>query len=378
MRTGWLWHEIYAWHDTGNAAGYLSGPGLQPFRHFESPESKARLASLVEVSGMLEHLTRVTATPASEQDLLRVHTDEHVESMRRQSEDPRGGDMGDGLSPFAQGGYDIARWAAGGTISAIKAVVTGEVDNAYALVRPPGHHARPDTGMGFCMFANIAIGIEYARQNLGVGRVAVVDWDVHHGNGTEACFENDPEVLTISLHQNGNFPADTGKVEHRGTGDGFGAAINIPLPAGSGDGAYQYALEHVVAPALRRFAPDLIIVACGFDSSNADPLGKMLLTSTSYSAMTNTMMELAEELCEGKLVISHEGGYSPVYVPFCGLAVLETLSGQRSGINDPYAATWDALPDQALAPAQKALVDRVATLVDEVPSPATSTLSTGA
>lgn len=378
MSTGWLWHEIYAWHDTGTAAGYLSGPGLQPFGHFESPESKARLASLVEVSGLVDRLIRVPATPATEEDLLRVHTKEHVESMRRQNDDLRGGDMGDGLSPFAQGGYDIARWAAGGTISAVEAVMTGRVDNAYALVRPPGHHARPDTGMGFCMFANIAVAIEHARANLGLTRVAVVDWDVHHGNGTEACFESDPSVLTISLHQDGNFPADTGKITHRGLGAGEGSALNIPLPAGSGDGAYRYALEQVVAPALRRFQPELILVACGFDSSNADPLGRMLLTSTSYAAMTRTMMSLADELCEGRLVISHEGGYSPVYVPFCGLAVLETLSGELSGVTDPYAATWDALPDQRLTTTQRQLVDSVAQLVTDVPTTVSATVPTGA
>lgn len=376
MSTGWLWNEIFAWHDTGTAAGYLSGPGLQPFRHFESPESKTRLASMVEVSGIGERLTTVAASPASEEDLLRVHTREHVESMRTQSQDPRGGDMGDGLSPFAHGGYDIARWAAGGAMSAVRAVVTGEVGNAYALVRPPGHHARPDTGMGFCMFANIAIAIEHARAELGVRRVAVVDWDVHHGNGTEACFETDAEVLTISLHQDGNFPADTGKVEHRGSGDGVGAAINIPLPAGSGEGAYCYAMDEVVVPALRRFRPELIIVACGYDSSNADPLGKMLLTSSSYRKLTRSMMDVADEVCDGKLVVSHEGGYSPVYVPFCGLAVLETLSGEATDFTDPYAATWDALPGQPMTPAQQELVDRAAALVVDVPQP--STVPTGA
>lgn len=376
MSTGWLWHEIFAWHDTGTAAGYLSGPGLQPFRHFESPESKTRLASMVEVSGIGDRLTTISATPATEEDLLRVHTSAHVDSMREQSQDPRGGDMGDGLSPFAQGGYDIARWAAGGAMSAVRAVVTGEVDNAYALVRPPGHHARPDTGMGFCMFANIAIAVEHARNELGVGRVAVVDWDVHHGNGTEACFESDPDVLTISLHQDGNFPADTGKVEHRGTGDGLGVAINIPLPAGSGEGAYLYAMDEVVVPAVRRFRPELIIVACGYDSSNADPLGKMLLTSSSYRALTVTMMDLADEVCEGKLVVSHEGGYSPIYVPFCGLAVIETLIGEQTDISDPYAPAWDALPGQPLTTAQRELVDTVAELVADVPQP--STVSTGA
>lgn len=369
MKTGWLWHEIYAWHDTGTAAGYLVGQGLQPFNHFESAESKARFASLVEVSGIVRHLTRIEASPASEEDLLRVHTDDHVRSMQRQSADPRGGDMGDGLSPFGHGGYDIGRWAAGGVIAAVEAVVRGDVDNAYALVRPPGHHAVPDSGMGFCMFANIAVAVEYARSNLGVSRVAVVDWDVHHGNGTEACFEDDPNVLTISLHQDGNFPPDTGKILHRGTGAGYGTALNVPLPAGSGHGAYAYAFEQVVLPAIQTFRPELIVVASGFDSSNADPLGRMMLTSSSYAQFTRQLMDVADEVCGGRLVISHEGGYSPIYVPFCGLAVLEVLSGVSTGLSDPYERFWKNLPGQELQPHQKETVDAVHSLLSDVPSP---------
>jgi acetoin utilization deacetylase AcuC-like enzyme len=369
MTTGWLWHEIYAWHDTGTAAGYLTGPGLQPFSHFESAESKARFASLVEVSGIVKHLTRIEATPASESDLLRVHTEDHVRSMQRQSADLRGGDMGDGLSPFGPGGYDIGRWAAGGVMAAVEAVVRGEVDNAYALVRPPGHHAVPDSGMGFCMFANIAVAIEHARSNLGLSRVAVVDWDVHHGNGTETCFEDDPDVLTISLHQDGNFPPDTGKASHRGKGVGFGAAVNLPLPAGSGQGAYEYAFDEVVVPAIRGFKPELIIVASGFDSSNADPLGRMLLTSRSYAQFTRQLMDVATEVCAGRLVISHEGGYSPIYVPFCGLAVLEELSGASTGLADPYEPFWRNLPGQALQPHQKSVVDNIRQSVQNAPAP---------
>lgn len=372
MRTGWLWHEIYGWHDTGTAAGYLSGKHLQPLNHFESAESKTRFASLVEVSGMIHHLARVDARPAEEEDLLRVHDPAHVASMKRQSQDPRGGDMGDGLSPFAQGGFDIARWAAGGAIAAVRAVVTGEVDNAYALIRPPGHHATPTSGMGFCMFANIAVAVEHARANLGVSRVAVVDWDVHHGNGTEACFITDPDVLTISLHQDGNFPADTGKYRDRGEGEGIGAAVNIPLPAGSGHGAYEYAFDEVVVPALRAFGPELIIVASGFDSSNADPLGKMMLTSGSYAQFTKKLLAVADEVAGGRLVICHEGGYSPVYVPFCGIAVLETLSGVSSGVSDPYEPFWKDLPGQDLQPHQRELVDSVRSHLVEVPVPARS------
>src|SRR6185437_788875 len=188
MATGWVWHERFGWHDTGTAGGFLRGEFIQPLQHVESPVSKARFASLVEVSGIAKALKRIEITQATEEDILRVHTSEHLEKMKALSTDIRGGDMGDGVSPFGFAGVDLARLAAGGTMSALRAVVEKEVDNAYALVRPPGHHARPETGMGFCMFANVAIAIAYGRAKLGLGRVAVVDWDVHHGNGTEACF----------------------------------------------------------------------------------------------------------------------------------------------------------------------------------------------
>ncbi|WP_037065276.1 class II histone deacetylase [Pseudonocardia acaciae] len=372
MGTGWVWHELYGWHDTGKAAGFMTGPGLQPFGHFESPESKTRFASLVEVSGMLDHLVRVPARPATEADLLRVHAEEHLASMREQSADPRGGDMGDGLSPFGHGGYDIARWAAGGTMAAVRAVLGGQVENAYALVRPPGHHAVPERGMGFCMFANIGVAIRYAQAELGLRRVAVVDWDVHHGNGTEAVFAADPDVLTVSLHQDGNFPPDSGTIGDRGQGDGYGSALNVPLPAGSGRGAYLHAMDRVVLPAVRAFHPELVMVASGFDSANGDPLGRMMLTSGVYAEMTRRLMDLAGELCGGRLVISHEGGYSPVYVPFCGLAVLETLTGHKTGVDDPYEPIWSRWPGQELADHQRAVVDAVAELLAEVPRPTLS------
>lgn len=360
MTTGWLWHERFGWHDTGTAAGFLKGEFLQPMQHVESPESKARFASLIEVSELAKSLRRLDCVAAGEEDILRVHTRDHLTKMKLLGDDARGGDMGDNVSPFGLGGYKLALLAAGGTISATRAVVSGDVNNAYALVRPPGHHARPEKGMGFCMFANVAVAIAHARAKLGVERFAVVDWDVHHGNGTEACFEADPDVLTISLHQDGNFPPDTGKVTDRGVGKGAGSAINLPLPAGSGEGAYLYAFDRVVLPALQRFRPELVLVASGFDASNADPLGRMMLTSRAYVEMTRRLMEAAETLCGGRLVMSHEGGYSPFYVPFCGLAVVETLSGVRTGVEDPYLPFWQDLPGQKLQQNQKILVDDVA------------------
>ena len=352
--TGFVWHETYAWHDTGTGAGPIPvGRGVQPYHHVESPESKSRLAGLVEVSGLGQHLTRIAAPQASVEQLTLVHPVAYIDRIRAMSADPRGGDAGDGLSPFGHGSFEIASKAVGGVIGAVDAVLLGEVTNAYALVRPPGHHARPDQGMGFCLFANSAIAIRHAIATRGVTRIAVVDWDVHHGNGTQEVFYEDGDVLTISLHQDRLFPWDTGMREERGQGAGTGANINVPLPAGTGNGGYLESIDKVVAPALRRFQPQLIIVSCGFDAGMGDPLGRMLVTANGFRAMTERLVDLAAELCSGRLVMVHEGGYSPYYVPFCGLAVIEMLSGVTTGVVDPLAEAWDNLPDQELRPWQE-------------------------
>ncbi|MCM2393222.1 class II histone deacetylase [Streptomyces albipurpureus] len=353
MSTGYVWHERYAWHDTGAfAANSHAGGYLQPFPNFESPESKARLAGLIEVSGMLDQLLRVPARPATETDILRVHSRAHLERIKAASASGRG-DAGDGRSPFGPGGYEIALLSAGGTIAATEAVLTGRAENAYALVRPPGHHAVRDHGMGFCVFANIAVAAEWARANHGIRRVAVVDYDVHHGNGTQDIFEDDTDVLTISIHQERLFPRDTGAMEDHGTA---GTALNIPLPAGCGNDAYTEAVRRVVVPALHRFAPELIMVASGFDASAYDPLGRMSVTCAGYRSMTEQLVQAAREICSGRLVMSHEGGYSPVYTPFCGLAVLEALSGHDTGVGDPFDGTWANSPQHPLTPVQDTIL----------------------
>ena len=360
MTTGYVWEELYGWHDTGTAAGLLSpGIDVQPYQHFESAETKVRLASLLEVSGLTKSLTRIPAVAATEEQVLRVHTKDYVERIKKESAQPKGGDCGDGTSPFGHGSFEIALLAVGGAIEATRAVVSGQVRNAYALIRPPGHHSRPTTGMGFCIFANAAIAIKFAQTELGVKRIATVDWDVHHGNGTQEIFYSDPNVLTISLHQDGLFPANSGHIADRGEGDGDGFAINVPLQPGSGNGAYVEAIQRVVVPALRKFKPELIVVPSGFDASAADPLGRMQVTPTGYRAMTQELMAIADEVCDGKIIMTHEGGYSPFYVPYCGLAVLETLSGVKTGIADSITPTWDELPGQDCQPEQSARIDQV-------------------
>ncbi|GAA0236003.1 class II histone deacetylase [Cryptosporangium japonicum] len=317
------------WHDTGTAGGPLPvSRWVEPMTHVESPDTKRRFANLVAASGLLEQLTVLAPRPATVAELTRVHRRSYVAGIERQAASG-GGNLGGG-TPFGEFSYEIALLAAGGAITAVEAVVGGTVDNAYALVRPPGHHATPEHGRGFCLFNNIAVAARHAQAALGVGRVAIVDWDVHHGNGTQDTFADDESVLAISIHQDGVYPPGSGAVSDVGT------IVNVPLPAGSGEGAYRAAFADVVEPALDRFAPDLILVACGFDANGFDPLARQMLSSESFRWMTGRVRAAAERHCDGRLVLVHEGGYSPFAVPFCGLAVVEELSGLRTGVEDPY------------------------------------------
>ncbi len=233
MPTGFVFHELYLWHNTWNWA-LVFPPGLtvQPGEHAENPETKRRFKNLVDVSGLIDHLTLIKPRPATETEILRFHTPAHLDKIRRMSA-AGGGDASE-LTPLGSGSYEIALLAAGGTIEAMDAVLSGRVRNAYALVRPPGHHATQDVGMGFCLFGNVAIAIMHAQAVRGVGRVATVDWDVHHGNGTQAAFYDTPDVLTISLHQDNLFPANSGGLQERGVGRGEGYNLNIPLPPVAG------------------------------------------------------------------------------------------------------------------------------------------------
>jgi acetoin utilization deacetylase AcuC-like enzyme len=365
MTTGFIFHELYLWHNTGNAAMfYPSSLTVQPGEHAENPETKRRMKNLLEVSGLTDHLVNLKPRPATDDELARFHTRAHIEKIRSMSA-AGGGDASE-LTPFGAGSFEIAKLAAGGAIVALEAVLRGDVANAYALIRPPGHHAVADLGMGFCLFGNAPIAIHHGRAVHGLGRVAVVDWDVHHGNGTQAAFYDDPQTLTISLHADNLYPPNSGTLAERGAEAGFGYNLNVPLPPGSGDGAYLEAIKRVVLPALQRFKPDLIVVACGFDASAADPLGRMMVTSDGYRQMTALLMGQANELCSGRMMMTHEGGYSAHYVPYCGLAVLEQLSGVSSGLVDPFLAQFQGFGQQGLQPHQSMAIDAAAALVAEI------------
>lgn len=339
MATGFFWDERCFWHHGGNYALTLPVGGLvQPGGGLpESPETKRRLKNLLEVTGLAGALRMQGAPPASEEELRRVHPAAYLTAFKALS-DRGGGELGL-RSPFGRDGYETATLSAGLATAALREVLRGRLANAYALSRPPGHHCLPDWPNGFCLLANIAIAVEAALAEQRAARIAVVDWDVHHGNGTEAIFLSRPEVLTVSLHQERNYPLDTGGAEVRGEGPGHGANLNIPLPPGTGHRGYLEAMDRLVLPALRRHRPDAIVVACGFDASAMDPLGRMMASADTFREMTRRMKEAAVDLCEGRLVLVHEGGYSEVHVPFCGHAVLEELSESGIPAPDPLGAT---------------------------------------
>jgi len=335
--TGFFWDEKCFWHGGGNFALTMPlGGFVQPLASGglpENPETKRRLKNLMDVSGLLKNLNVQSADMASRDDLGRIHPGDFLDRFKALS-DADGGSLGL-RTPFIKGGYETAALSAGLAKSALAQVLKGQLKNAYALSRPPGHHCLPDYPMGFCLLANISIAIEAAISN-GLGRrFVVLDWDVHHGNGTEAIFYDRDDVLTISIHQERNFPMDTGAVTDRGNGAGHGFNMNIPMPAGCGDATYLEVIERLASPAIRAFRPDAIIIACGFDASPFDPLAHMMVSADGFRQMTARMMDLAAEICDHKLVMVHEGGYSEAYVPFCGHAVIAQLANSKIDAGDP-------------------------------------------
>jgi acetoin utilization deacetylase AcuC-like enzyme len=342
--TAFFHDERTLWHAGGLYAGLAPVGGLvQPSATGglpEDPETKRRLVNLLRVTGLWDEMDVRGAPPLDREALERVHPRAYLDRFEALS-DAGGGELGL-RAPFGPGGYGIAALSAGLGAAALRAVLRGEAANAYALTRPPGHHCLPDGPMGFCLLANGALAVEAALAEGLAGRIAVLDWDVHHGNGTEAIFHRRGEVLTVSLHQERNFPLDTGAFADRGEGPGAGANLNVPLPPGAGHETWLLALDRLALPAIEAFRPDAVVVACGYDASLIDPLGRMMATAETFRAMTERTRALAERACGGRLVLMHEGGYAESYVPFCGHAALEALTGSATRAPDPYAATFEA------------------------------------
>ncbi len=269
------------------------------------PERPDRLRVLLDYVAAARGLTRLGTRPASEEELVLVHPPEHIARVAESAGRPRMAfDPDTTTSP---GSYEAARLAAGSLLVACEAVLAGEVANAFALVRPPGHHAERTRAMGFCLFNNVALAAAWLRQR-GVGRVAIIDWDVHHGNGTQHLFEDDPHVLYVSTHQFPCYPG-TGAAEEVGTGAGAGRTVNLPFPPGFGDAEYAQAFDQIVAPIVRQFSPDFVLVSAGFDPDYRDPLAAMQLTPAGFANMAAHCLALANETAHGHFAAILEGGY---------------------------------------------------------------------
>ena len=262
---------------------------------------------------------------ATWEQLTRVHDREHVRRMEELTGTAAALDHDTYTSPES---YEIALLAAGAVVDAVERVMAGPATAAAALVRPPGHHAERNRAMGFCLFNNVAVGAAHARA-LGAARVAIVDYDVHHGNGTQHIFESDPQVLYVSTHQFPYYPG-TGAADEIGRDAGRGFTVNLPLEVGAVDEDYQAAFAGVVIPVLRQFAPDLVIVSAGFDAHERDPLGGMRVTTPAFGAMTRELKAIPDEYCQGRIVAVVEGGYDLQALAASLDATLEALDGAPS------------------------------------------------
>ena len=281
------------------------------YRDHESPpghpERPQRLVAVGEaLDARRERLESIASRAATDEELLAVHPRAH---LARIEETVRAAPARLDPDTFVSAAsYAVARLAAGSAVELARAVATGRATSRLAAVRPPGHHAEAARAMGFCLFNNVAVAARALRQD-GVERVMILDWDVHHGNGTQHLFEDDPDVLYVSTHQFPFYPG-TGDFIEAGVGRGLGATVNVPLPPGCGDVEYRGVLQRVVAPVARAFRPELILVSCGFDAHRDDPLASMEVSEAGYAAMSRVVRALADELCGGRLVCVLEGGYA--------------------------------------------------------------------
>jgi len=317
MKAGLVYDSIYLEHDTGD--------------HVENSQRLVATMSYLEETGVKEKLTMLSPRPASMEELEMAHTPEYISSVKNKAE--RGGGWLDPDTVMCPKSYEVALYAAGGLLTAVEAAMKREVDSAFALVRPPGHHATHDRAMGFCIFNNVAIAAKFALSKFNLDRVLIADFDVHHGNGTQDAFYADPQVLYFSTHEYPFYPG-TGRTEETGTGEGEGTTVNFPMAAGWGDEEYLRAFNEVLVPAAQRFRPQLILVSAGFDPHWADQLAMMRVSITGFAQMVMILKKLAAELCQGRLVFTLEGGYNLRVVASSVKAAFDVLlDGQE--IDDP-------------------------------------------
>ena len=294
-KTGLVYDPRYLKHDMG--AG-----------HPESPNRLRAIMQHLEQSGTLKQLTRIEPRRAEDEWITKVHTPKYVASLAEHA--PASGRVSlDPDTSMSPGSLTAAYLAAGGVLAAVDAIVNKQVEHAFCAVRPPGHHAEANRAMGFCLFNNVAIAARYAQRRHGLQRVLIVDWDVHHGNGTQHSFEDDPSVLFFSTHQFPHYPG-TGRESERGRGAGEGFTINVPMEAGEGDDEYRTVFQKVLVPAADVFKPDFVIISAGFDAHKDDPLASMGLTEAGYAELTGIVVGIAKRHAGGRILSSLEGGYT--------------------------------------------------------------------
>lgn len=336
-RVGLVYDPIYLEHDTG--------------QHVENAERLRSVIRLLDSENLREKLVPVQPRPATIEELTLAHSQElisRVESMCQM-----GGGWLDADTVTSPRSFEVALYAVGGVIQAVEAVVKGEVDSAFALVRPPGHHATYWRAMGFCLFNNVAIAAKYALTQLHLDKILIIDFDVHHGNGTQDAFYTSPHVLYFSTHQFPHYPG-TGSLNEIGDREGLGNIVNVPLPPGCGDEEYERIFLEVLAPLARRFRPELILVSAGYDAHWADSLAMMQLSVSGYATMATIIKNLAQELCRRRLVFSLEGGYH--------LQVLAASVGATIGVllgNAPPPDPLGPSPQKGSAPSIEGLLREV-------------------
>ena len=314
MKTAFYTHPDFAKH--------FNGAG-----HPEKPERLNAIADAIREAGIWDELAHPSFESATESDLSRCHTPSHIERVKRMAQ--RGGGQLDGDTHVGPASFEVAKLASGAAIAATRAVINGEFDNAFVASRPPGHHAEsgvnPNSPWGFCLFDHVAVAARWAQEQTEVSRVAILDFDVHHGNGTQQIFYDDNSVLFVSLHQSPLFPG-TGARDETGAGAGQGTTLNFPLAPGSNGEIYRRAWKEVGAK-VREFAPDLILLSAGYDAHARDPLGSMQLQTDDFAALVFDAKSWAGELCDGKLVAILEGGYD---LSALGESVVATLNVLRA------------------------------------------------
>lgn len=329
MATAYITHKQYIDHKVQG-------------HHPEHPGRIEAVWDLFDKKVILDEVRSFEAEAVTDEQILRVHDAEHLNTMEMisQQDKPMMYDQDTYALPISP---RVARLSAGGIVKAVDLVMQGEVNNALAAVRPPGHHATPSRAMGFCILSNVAIAARQAQHVHGAKKVMIVDYDVHHGNGTQDAFYEDDSVLFISTHQYPFYPG-TGAIHDIGENQGTGTTLNIPLEAGHGDKSYQLLYERVVWSAAKRFQPDLIIVSAGFDAHHVDPLAMMRLSHTGYTHLSRELKQMADELCDGKIVFAMEGGYDLPALAHGMLNVAYTLL-EKDEISDFYGQADSREPD---------------------------------